>query len=52
MGIKKTIEYYQELINMMREDEKIFGLVREDIEKIYTWLKEIQKLKDESNNKL
>ena len=43
--MSETIEYYEKLIKMMREDEKIFGLTREDREKIYEWQSKIQKLK-------
>jgi len=45
--MSKTIEYYENLIKMMREDEEIFGLVREDREKISNWIKEINLLKSE-----
>lgn len=45
IGELRGIEYYESLIKMMREDEKVFGLVREDREKIYEWQKEIGRLK-------
>ncbi|KKK94272.1 hypothetical protein LCGC14_2684500, partial [marine sediment metagenome] len=38
---KERIEYLNNLIRMMREDEEIFGLVREDRDKIREWTKEI-----------
>jgi len=43
--MEKNIEYYENLIRMMREDEEIFGLVREDSEKINGWISEINRLK-------
>lgn len=41
----ENIEYYEKLIKMMRDDEEIFGLVREDRERIYEWQRKIQGLK-------
>jgi len=44
----KDIKYYENLIRMMRKDEEMFGLVREDREKINGWIAEINKLKKEA----
>lgn len=43
--IEEQIKRNYELIEMMREDEKDFGLVNEDKDKINQWNKEIILLK-------
>ena len=42
---KRKIYRLKQQIEMMRADEKVFGLVREDLEKINLWIKEIVLLK-------
>ena len=45
--MEEDIEYYKKLIEMMRSDGKIFGLVREDYEKINEWTKKIVQMKND-----
>ena len=51
IGELRGIGYYEDLIRMMREDEKIFGLVREDREKINEWIAQINVLKGGKNDR-
>jgi len=41
---EERIIYLKKLISMMRKDEKEYGLVREDLEKIRDWNNEISVL--------
>ena len=47
MEKQKRISELKNLIKMMREDEEIFGLVREDREKISKWINEIVRLQNQ-----
>lgn len=47
--IEKQIERRKELIQNMKNDEKIFGLVGEDYAKINKWIKEIVELTTKLN---
>ena len=47
---EKKIEFCESLIKMMLDDEEMFGLVREDRDKILKWKLEIRKLKKDMKN--
>lgn len=42
---QEEIEYWEGAIKLMEEDEKIYGLVREDRDKILKWKLRIKELK-------